>query len=185
MLIFDEVQSGNGRTGDYFAYQGLGVVPDVVTTAKGLANGVPIGACLAKSSAADVLTIGKHGSTFGGNPLACAAAIAVLETIKNEELCSRSTELGKIIKESLLDSVNDLKMIKEIRGKGLMIGIELNNECKDLVSYALNEGLLINITSEKTIRLLPPLIMSDEEGQALGRAVGTAINNFQTLTKDC
>ena len=184
LLIFDEVQSGNGRTGNYFAYQGLGVVPDIVTTAKGLANGVPIGACLAKGSAAEVLTIGKHGSTFGGNPLACAAAMAVLETIKNEELCSRSTELGKIIRDSIVNSVNDLGLIKEIRGKGLMIGVELNNECNDLVSYALNDGLLINVTSEKTIRLLPPLIMTDEEGLALGRAVGTAINNFQTLIED-
>ena len=128
---------------------------------------------------------GTHGSTFGGNPLACAASLAGLETIKNEKLCSRSTELGKIIRDSLVSSVNDLAMIKEIRGKGLMIGVELNTECNDLVSYALNDGLLINVTSEKTIRLLPPLIMSDEEGLALGRAVGASINNFQTLTEDC
>ena len=117
--------------------------------------------------------------------MACAAAVAVLETIKNEGLCSRSTELGKIIRDSLIDSVDDPRIIKEIRGKGLMIGVELNYECNNLVSYALNDGLLINVTSDRTIRLLPPLIMSNEEGLALGCALGTAINNFQALSEDC
>jgi len=185
LLIFDEVQSGNGRTGHYFAYQGLEVLPDVVTTAKGLANGVPIGACLAREFAAEVLTVGKHGSTFGGNPLACAAATAVLETIKNENLCNRATELGRIIRESLVNSVNDLSIIEEIRGEGLMIGIELKNKCQSLVSCALDAGLLINVTAQRTIRLLPPLIMSDEEGFELGRGVGATINNFQFIAEEC
>jgi len=185
LLIFDEVQSGNGRTGHYFAYQGLEVLPDVVTTAKGLANGVPIGACLARELAAEVLTVGKHGSTFGGNPLACAAATAVLETIKNENLCNRATELGRIIRESLVNSVNDLSIIEEIRGEGLMIGIELKNKCQSLVSCALDAGLLINVTAQRTIRLLPPLIMSDEEGFELGRGVGATINNFQFIAEEC
>ena len=172
LLMLDEVQTGNGRSGDYFAYQGLGLLPDVVTTAKGLANGVPIGACMARGAAAEVLGVGQHGSTYGGNPLACAAALAVLATITGEQLAANATAMGKLIVDTLLADAGAAARITEIRGRGLMLGIELDRDCPELARQALDAGLLINVTAGNTIRLLPPLIITEQ--QALAVASGLA-----------
>ncbi|MGL4564671.1 MAG: aspartate aminotransferase family protein, partial [Halioglobus sp.] len=167
LLMLDEVQTGNGRTGSYFAYQGMGLVPDVVTTAKGLGNGIPIGACLARGAAARVLGAGQHGSTFGGNPLVCATALAVVKTITDEALAANATAMGQLIVESLrADSAAAAKIV-EIRGRGLMLGIELRTECGELAQRALEAGLLINVTAGNTIRLLPPLIINAREAREL------------------
>jgi acetylornithine aminotransferase len=175
LLMLDEVQTGNGRTGSYFAYQGMGLVPDVVTTAKGLGNGIPIGACLARGAAARVLGAGQHGSTFGGNPLVCATALAVVKTITDEALAANATAMGQLIVESLrADSAAAAKIV-EIRGRGLMLGIELRTECGELAQRALESGLLINVTAGNTIRLLPPLIINAREAQELAAALAGLI----------
>lgn len=166
-LILDEVQSGNGRTGTYFAYQQTSIVPDVVTTAKGLGNGMPIGACLARGQAAATFQPGNHGSTFGGNPLACAAALTVIETIESENLCRRAGELGERMLNKFRERLGKLNCVKDIRGKGLMIGIELDSPCTDMVKKAQDRGVLINVTTDKVIRLLPPLIISDDEADQI------------------
>lgn len=163
LLMLDEVQTGNGRTGKYFAYQHNGILPDVVTTAKGLGNGFPIGACLAHGKAAEVLQAGTHGSTFGGNPLACAAALATIDTLQHDKLIERAAELGEKFLLGLRENLKHANYITDIRGKGLMIGIELNEPCSELVMLAKAKGLLINVTSDSVIRLLPPLTLSDEE----------------------
>ncbi len=178
LMMLDEVQTGNGRTGHYFAYQGSGILPDVVTTAKGLANGVPIGACLARGVAAQTLQPGNHGSTYGGNPLACAAALAVVKTIKTEQLDKNAAAMGELIRNELGTQLKACKAIKDIRGQGLMIGIELDRECSELVSIALEAGLLINVTIGNTIRILPPLIISEQQSTELAAELSTLILNF-------
>ena len=178
LLMVDEVQCGMARTGAWFGFQHSGIRPDVMTLAKALGNGVPIGACLAQGSAAQVLTAGKHGSTFGGNPLACRAALAVLDTLRRQNLVARAAELGKIILEGFRAALADNPHIVEIRGKGLMIGIELDKACSELTSLALDHGLLINVTADRTIRLLPPLILSDDETQHLIDSVVRLVNDF-------
>jgi len=173
LLMLDEVQTGNGRTGTYFAYQQSGIMPDVVTTAKGLGNGVPIGACLARGAAANLMQPGNHGSTFGGNPLVCAAAIAVIDTIQDEGLCARATVLGNRILDALKAGLKGNNAIREVRGKGLMIAVEFTSDCTPLVRSALADGLLINVTHGNVVRLLPPLTMSDGEADELvNRLVG-------------
>lgn len=167
LLILDEIQTGNGRTGSYFCYQEYGVLPDVVTLAKGLGNGVPIGVCLARGEAANVLKPGNHASTFGGNPLACAVGLTVVNQIEELNLAARSKELGERMLTRLGDRLGNLNNVKDIRGKGLMIGIELDSPCTDLVGKALDAGLLINVTVDKVIRLLPPLIITDEEADQI------------------
>lgn len=171
LLMLDEVQTGNGRTGSYFAYQQSGISPDVVTTAKGLANGFPIGACLARGEAAKVLTPGTHGSTFGGNPLGCAAALATIEQITSQHLCERAKINGDKILQGLRSELKQADYIKDIRGLGLMIGIEMTESCVALVPLAKAKGLLLNVTSDKVIRLLPALNMTDEEVNFLINAV--------------
>ncbi len=171
LLMLDEVQTGNGRTGTYFAYQHYGIRPDVVTTAKGLANGYPIGACLASGEAAKVLTPGSHGSTFGGNPLGCAAALATIEQINSLGLCERAAQTGEKILQGLRAELLQADYVKDIRGKGLMIGVELTEPCVALVPLAKAKGLLLNVTSDSVIRLLPMLNMSDEEVDFLIDAV--------------
>jgi acetylornithine aminotransferase len=178
LLMLDEVQTGNGRTGSYFAYQGMGLVPDVVTTAKGLGNGVPIGACLARGSAATVFGPGNHGSTYGGNPLACAAGLAVMETIEQQDLCAHAGAMGELIREQLAEALAGNTLLREIRGKGLMIGIELSCDCGELVPAALEAGLLINVAAGNTIRLLPPLVISREESLALAAGVAKLADQF-------
>ncbi len=182
LLMLDEVQTGNGRTGTYFAYQGMELVPDVVTTAKGLGNGVPIGACLARGAAAQILGAGQHGSTFGGNPLVCAAGLAVIDTIAKDGLCDNAAAMGQLITDTLRaelgDKVGDDARVREIRGKGLMLGIQLHRDCGELVERGLDAGLLINVAGGNTVRLLPPLIINAQEARELAVGVAALIRNF-------
>ncbi|MCC7277550.1 MAG: aspartate aminotransferase family protein [Chromatiaceae bacterium] len=163
LLMLDEIQTGMGRTGRLFAHQHTGIQPDVMTLAKGLANGVPIGACLARGVAATVLGPGSHGSTFGGNPLACRAASVVLETLESEGLVDRAADLGNQVKTSFRQALARQPGVRDIRGLGLMIGIELDRPCAELVGQALEAGLLINVTADRVIRLLPPLILEGDQ----------------------
>jgi acetylornithine aminotransferase len=163
LMMLDEIQTGMGRTGRWFAHQHAEVAPDVMTLAKALGNGVPIGACLARGRAAEALKPGSHGSTFGGNPLACSAALAVLETMQAEDMVRQADEKGQRLEKRLVDAFRGLNCVREVRGKGLMIGIELDRPCTELVGRALDRHLLINVTADKVIRLLPPLVIGDEE----------------------
>jgi acetylornithine aminotransferase len=176
--MLDEIQTGMARTGRLFAFQHNQILPDVMTLAKGLGNGVPIGACLAAGKAAEVLTPGTHGSTFGGNPLACAAANAVMDTLIEQQLAQRADQLGARILAGLADSLQEAEGVEEIRGKGLMIGIELDRPCAELVGRALEKGLLINVTANSVVRLLPPLVMSDTEADRLVADLGSLIRDF-------
>lgn len=178
LMMVDEVQSGMGRTGRWFGFQHEDVLPDVMTLAKALGNGVPIGACLAGGPASGILTAGKHGSTFGGNPLACRAALTVIEVLQQENLVQRAATLGKNMLERFREGLAGNPRVVDIRGRGLMIGIELDSPCGDLTSHALNQGLLINVTADRTVRLLPPLILSDDEMQVLCDAVIRLITEF-------
>lgn len=171
LLMVDEVQTGNGRTGHYFAAEHFDIKPDVITTAKGLGNGYPIGACIAGGKAADILTPGTHGSTFGGNPLGCAAALATIEEITSNNLCQRASQLGERIVSRIKDELLHTDYVVDVRGAGLMIGIELNEPCLPLVPIAKSKGILLNVTADKVIRLLPPLNLSDEECEFLISAV--------------
>ena len=178
LLMLDEVQSGNGRTGTFFAYQQLGVLPDVVTTAKGLGNGFPIGACLARGVAADTFKPGNHGSTYGGNPLACAAALATLSVIENDNLMLRAKKLGDWFLAEFKKQLADCAGVAAVRGKGLLLGIELKKDCADLVKKAADHGLLINVTSGNVVRLLPPLVMSDAEAKQVVDILVPLIKQF-------
>ena len=160
LLMLDEVQSGIGRTGKWFAFQHSGVMPDVMTLAKGLGSGMPIGACLAAGPAAKLFKPGNHGSTFGGNPLACCAALTTLAIIEDEKLMANAVAIGDFIRAQFAERLADASGVRDIRGKGLMIGIELEKPCKDIVEKALAAGLLINVTADNVIRLVPPLIFS-------------------------
>ncbi len=163
LLMLDEVQTGNGRTGRFFAYQHGTCLPDVVTTAKGLGNGMPIGACLARGNAATLFQPGHHGSTFGGNLLACAAAHAVLDTLEREHLIERAAVLGERIQGGLKQGLGGNNRVREIRGKGLMIAVELNEPVPGLVAAGLDRGILVNAIGDTIVRLLPPLNLSDAE----------------------
>ncbi len=167
LLMLDEIQTGMGRTGRLFAHQHTGIQPDVMTLAKGLANGVPIGACLARGVAATVLGPGSHGSTFGGNPLACRAASVVLQTLEDEGLVHRAARLGDQLKTGFRQALARQPGVRDIRGLGLMIGIELDRPCAELVGQALQAGLLINVTADRVIRLLPPLILERDQVELL------------------
>jgi acetylornithine aminotransferase len=178
LMMLDEIQTGMGRTGKMFAFQHNGITPDVMTLAKGLGNGVPIGACLAKGAAAELFQPGHHGSTFGGNPLACAAGLAVVDTLVGEKLVERAAELGEQLLKGFQLALGEQEYINDIRSKGLMIGIELDRPCTELVGIALESGLLINVTAGNTVRLLPPLVMSNDEAEQLVTAVAGLINEF-------
>jgi acetylornithine/N-succinyldiaminopimelate aminotransferase len=180
LLMLDEVQSGVGRTGKWFAHQHIGIKPDVMTLAKGLGNGLPIGACLAAGPAATVFKPGSHGSTFGGNPLATTAAYTTLQIIADEGLLENATRIGNLIRTSLRERFADYTAVKEIRGKGLMVGIELNRACSELVQSALDRGLLLNVTAETVVRLLPPLIMQPLEATQLIDVLSGLIHDFVT-----
>jgi acetylornithine aminotransferase len=182
LLMLDEVQTGNCRTGSWFAGQHEGVTADVITTAKALANGVPIGACLAVGAAGDVLGQGHHGSTYGGNPLACAAALAVIATMKEQGLAERAGNLGARIQHGFSDLLGQLPIVRDIRGRGLMLAIELTAPCGELVQTALAEGLLINVAAGNSIRLLPPLIMSDSDADELVERVSALVIEFGANT---
>ena len=178
LLMLDEIQTGIGRTGQWFAFQHSNITPDVMTLAKGLGNGVPIGACIAQGKAAELFQPGNHGSTFGGNPLTCAAAIAVIDTITDEKLEQRAAELGEHFIKGFTDRIGNLKPVKAIRGKGLMLGIELDRDCPELVAAALAKHCLINVTAGNVIRLLPPLIMSNEQAETVINTVSELIENL-------
>ncbi len=178
LMMLDEVQTGNGRTGNWFAYQGMGFMPDVVTTAKGLGNGVPIGVCMARGEAASVFGAGHHGSTYGGNPLVCAAALAVLDAIEGEELLANVTRMGALIRALITEQVGDSGRLVETRGRGLMIGLQLDRDCPELVQIALEDGLLINVTAGNTIRLLPPLVINETEATELAEGVANLIRGL-------
>ena len=178
LLLFDEVQCGLGRTGKWFYYQHANAYPDVVTMAKGLACGVPIGACLAKGAAAEAFKPGNHGSTFGGNPLACAAALATLDAIEQEGLLANAVQIGDFIRAGLAAALADVKGLVAIRGMGLMIGLELDRPCAELTQRALDDGLLINVTADTVVRLLPPLVMNQDEAQQLVDRLSVLIRDF-------
>ncbi len=178
LLMLDEVQSGMGRTGKLFAHQHEGIRPDVMTLAKGLGNGVPIGACLARAAAADVLGPGSHGSTFGGNPLACRAALAVLDALAADDLPSSASSRGERIRAGLHNGLADLDGVVAIRGRGLMIGIELDRPCSALVHAALAAGVLINVTAQRVVRLLPPLIIDEAQADQIVTVVVQIIRDF-------
>jgi acetylornithine aminotransferase len=167
LLIIDEVQSGIGRTGKWLAHQWANVLPDVMTLAKGLGGGVPIGAVALRGPAAGILKPGHHGTTFGGGPLVCAAALAVLDTLESDGLLEHAHKVGQVMKARLDSALGSVAGVKEIRGQGLMIGIELDRPCGELVTKAMQNGLLINVTREKVVRLLPPLIITMQEADML------------------
>ena len=178
LMMLDEIQTGMARTGRPFAYQHYDFKPDVMTVAKALGNGVPIGACLASGAAGGLFAPGNHGSTFGGNPLACAAALTVCETIAAEQLWERAAALGTRISDALRAALQGVTGVSEIRGQGLMIGIELDRSCAELVTRALETGLLINVTADSVIRLLPPLVMTEQQADRLVSDLGAIVRNF-------
>lgn len=178
LLIFDEIQTGNGRTGNWYACMNHGIQPDVLTTAKGLGNGIPIGACMMHNRAADLLMPGTHGSTFGGNPLACATALTVLDVIERDNINALVTEKSNVLKSKLMQNIGSMPEVKSIRGKGYMIGIEVDRPAAKAKEIALKNGLLFNVTAESVIRLLPPLIMSDEEIDTLVDRLSTTVDEF-------
>ncbi len=178
LLMLDEVQCGIGRTGKWFAYQHAGILPDVMTLAKGLGSGVPIGACLASGKASGTFGPGNHGSTFGGNPLACTAGLETLNILEEDGLLPHAEKLGGLICRNLESGLQGVKGVVEIRGQGLMIGIELAKPCGDIVKQALARGLLINVTADNVIRLLPPLVMTEAEGEQLVNILCPLIKEF-------
>lgn len=179
LLMLDEVQTGNARSGKYFSYQHNEILPDVVTTAKGLGNGMPIGACLARGKAAAILSTGTHGSTYGGNPLSCAAALAVVNTIETENLCERATELGNKIVAGFKDRLEQADYVKEVRNQGMLIAIELSEAGTELAVLAKVKGILLNVTGGgKVIRLLPPLTMTDDEAELLVNTLSAIIRVY-------
>lgn len=178
LLMVDEVQTGIGRTGTWFAFQHTTIMPDVMSLAKGLGSGVPIGACLARGKAAEVFVYGKHGSTFGGNPLACAAGLATLAAIEDESLCAHAEKMGELIKSGFQAAFADTPAVKVVRNAGLMIGIELDRPCGELVKMALEAKLLINVTADKVVRLLPPLVIKQDEAQELVKRLSSVIKAF-------
>jgi acetylornithine aminotransferase len=178
LLMLDEVQTGIGRTGTWFAFQHTAIKPDVMSLAKGLGSGVPIGACVASGKAADVFTYGKHGSTFGGNPLATAAGLATLNIIEEEHLRENAEKVGNLIREGFIAEFKGTQGVVTVRNAGLMIGIELDRPCAELVKMALESKLLINVTAEKVIRLLPPLVMNEAEAKELVQRLSVLIKTF-------
>lgn len=178
LLMLDEIQSGMGRTGKWFAHQHTDIQPDVMAVAKALGNGVPIGACLARGNAANLIQPGSHGTTFGGNPLASRAGLTVIDEIEKNNLVHRAAELGERIQTGLSNRLHNRQGVVEVRGKGLMIGIELNEPCAPLVQQALDAGLLINVASGNVVRLLPPLVITDAEADKIVNIVADLVIEF-------
>ena len=178
LLILDEVQTGLCRTGQWFANQHEQALPDIMTLAKALGNGMPIGACLARGEAATLFTPGSHGSTFGGNPLAARAALAVLEALEEEQLAEQAATLGAFMLQELQARLGTQAGVRDIRGKGLMIGIELERDCTELPRQALEQDLLINVTARRVIRLLPPLVIDTRQAEQI-------VTRVCTLVTDC
>ncbi|WP_319557262.1 aspartate aminotransferase family protein [Thiomicrorhabdus sp.] len=178
LLMLDEIQTGLGRTGKWFAGQHDGVTPDVMTLAKALGNGVPIGACLAKGKAAEVLAPGNHGTTFGGNPLACAAGLAVLNALTVHNHIEQVAKKGEALLNAFKQSLSGVAGVKQIRGRGYMLGIQLDRPCGELVSKALENKLLINVTRQDTVRLLPAFVMTQQQSDQLVEEVTQLIKDF-------
>lgn len=178
LLMLDEVQTGIGRTGTWFAFQHADILPDVMSLAKGLGSGVPIGACVARGAAAEVFKPGNHGSTFGGNPLACAAGLATLQTIADEQVLDNVQRVGAAIVAGLTRELAGVAGVQSIRGLGMMIGVSLDRPCGELVKLALAQHLLINVTADSVVRLVPPLVMSADEAAQLVAKLSTLIREF-------
>lgn len=178
LMMLDEVQTGVGRTGKWFAHQHANILPDVMTLAKGLGSGVPIGACLAANQATGTFKPGNHGSTFGGNPLACVAGLTTLNIIEQDQLVANAEQLGLFFHRGFNQALQGVNGYVEVRGQGLMIGVELNKPCGELVKQALEHGLLINVTADNVIRLLPSLTMSQDEAQQLLNTLCPLIKEF-------
>jgi acetylornithine/N-succinyldiaminopimelate aminotransferase len=178
LMMLDEIQTGMARTGRHFAHQHNGIQPDVMTLAKALGNGMPIGACLARGQAAELFGPGSHGSTFGGNPLACSAAMAVLDTLAGENIAEAAALTGARLKADLQAALTALPGVIEVRGQGMIIGIALDRPCTELVGMALAQGLLINVTAERVIRLLPPLNISPDDTRLLCDRLSALIREF-------
>ena len=181
-LMIDEVQSGMGRTGKWLAHQWTGVVPDVITLAKGLASGVPVGACLARGAASKVFKPGNHGTTFGGGPLVSVAGLTTLEVIEKDGLLKHAADMGKLLKEELERGLKGVAGVKDIRGEGLMMGVELDRPCGEIVKRALAAGLVTNVTADKVIRLLPPLVIKDSEVKQLAALLVPVVKGFLAET---
>lgn len=178
LLICDEVQCGMARTGKWFGYQHAGIQPDIATLAKGLGSGVPIGACMASGKAAGLFGPGNHGSTFGGNPLACTAALTTIDTIEQDGLMANAERIGGLIRQLMAEALAGSKGVQEIRGHGLMVGIELDRPCGELVEKAMAAGVLLNVTADKVVRLLPALIFGEKEARELVDRVAPLIKDF-------
>lgn len=179
LLILDEIQTGMGRTGRWFAHHWFDPMrPDVMTIAKALGNGFPIGACLARGEAAELFTHGTHGTTFGGNPLASCVALTVLEVIERDQLWERAAEMGRSLKSRLQRGLNGVPGVVDIRGSGLMLGVELDRPCASLVHTALERGVLINVTAGNVVRLLPPLVLDAEQAEQIGETVVTIVRQL-------
>ncbi|MBW9257715.1 MAG: aspartate aminotransferase family protein [Candidatus Thiodiazotropha sp. (ex. Lucinisca nassula)] len=178
LMMLDEIQTGVGRTGKLFAHQHNDILPDVMTLAKGLGNGMPIGACLARGEAANLLAPGNHGSTFGGNPLACRVAMSVLDVVESQQLADRAAKLGQRFQSEFEAKLAELPGVTSIRSKGLMVGIELERPCAELIGKALEQNLLINVTAGNVIRLLPPMILNDDECKEIIDKVSALVADF-------
>lgn len=178
LLMLDEIQTGMCRTGKWFAFEHTGIVPDVLTLAKGLGNGVPIGACLARGAAAQVFQLGNHGSTFSGNPLVSRVALTVIDLLEQGKLDARAALLGDRILNGLRTQLANVAGVRDIRGQGLMLAVELDRPCKEIMKLALDDGLLVNVTADSVVRLLPPLILSDDEADQIAQGVARVIRRF-------
>ena len=178
LLIVDEVQTGMGRTGKWFSYQHSNIKPDIVTCAKGLGNGVPIGACLGNKKVSKLFIPGSHGSTFGGNPLVCAVSSKVIDIIDKHDLCSQSEIIGDYLVSKIKEKTKKLDIIKDVRGKGLMIGIEINKKNSNIVKDCLDKKLILNLTSENVIRLLPPLITKKTQADFIAKTLYEVLKGY-------
>lgn len=180
IMMMDEIQTGIGRTGKMFAYQYGNFTPDVVIMAKALGNGIPIGACLISDEFAELFKPGSHGTTFGGNPLSCVAALSVLNTIEKDSLCENAKTQGDLILSTLKENLLPHPNVQDVRGKGLMIGVEVDKPCRDILKLALEEGILFNIAQEKVLRLLPPLIINEEQATEIANKITKLVNKYFT-----
>ncbi len=178
LFMTDEVQCGLGRTGQWFVYQHAGISPDVVSLAKGLGGGVAVGACVTGNRARGIFSPGKHGSTFGGNPLACTAVVATIDTMKEEKLLDNAARVGRVIRDGLAQALAGTAGFVEVRGMGMMIGLELDRPCADIITMSLERGLVLNVTAESVIRLVPPLVMSEDEARQLVALLAGAVKDF-------
>jgi len=184
LFMSDEVQCGLGRTGKWFVYQHAGIQPDVVPLAKGLASGVPVGACVVGNRAKGVFKPGNHGSTFGGNPLAMCAVVTTLDTMQDEGLLANAVKVGDAIRGGLEASLGRVAGVSEIRGMGMMIGVELDRPCGEIVKMALARGLVTNVTAENVIRIVPPLVMNEVEGRQVVERLAPIVREFLQQSAD-